>query len=39
LLHDVHPYAANALDELVDDVRGRGLRFTTPREWIGEGGP
>jgi peptidoglycan-N-acetylglucosamine deacetylase len=34
LLHDVHAHVAPALDVLVDRVRGLGLGFCTPDEWI-----
>lgn len=37
LLHDVHPHAAGALDVLAQRVRERGLRFTTPDEWLSMG--
>lgn len=36
LLHDVHPHAIEALDDLVRATRARGLRFTTPLAWLGD---
>jgi peptidoglycan/xylan/chitin deacetylase (PgdA/CDA1 family) len=34
LLHDVHPYAAAALDAMVDRVAAAGLRFCRVSDWV-----
>jgi peptidoglycan/xylan/chitin deacetylase (PgdA/CDA1 family) len=34
LLHDVHPYAAEALDAMVDRVNGGGLGFCRVSDWV-----
>jgi peptidoglycan/xylan/chitin deacetylase (PgdA/CDA1 family) len=34
LMHDNHPYAAQALPEVVVAARARGLRFATIKEWV-----
>lgn len=35
LLHDNHPYAAEAVPSMAADVRATGLRFATITEWLG----
>jgi glycosyltransferase involved in cell wall biosynthesis/peptidoglycan/xylan/chitin deacetylase (PgdA/CDA1 family) len=34
LFHDTHPHALAVLPDLIRSARGRGLSFTTVREWI-----
>lgn len=34
LLHDSHPHAASAVNDIVRDVRARGLSFATPLDWL-----
>jgi peptidoglycan/xylan/chitin deacetylase (PgdA/CDA1 family) len=35
LLHDVHPFAAGALDVMVESVAAAGLRFAPISAWVG----
>lgn len=35
LMHDDQPFAADVLPEVIGELRARGLRCTTPLEWMG----
>lgn len=34
LMHDDQPFAADVIADVIADLRGRGLRFTTPLAWM-----